>query len=203
HDLVYRCRTRGGASRLLGRAGGGRCRASPVRSACPEPRPAERDRSCPPPFKTHSTAHPDPVSCAKAECTQIASGVRVFGRTTDACANSGAKTRHVRAAETTSTMSAIRESNKDGKVCMHCRHDIGIRRAVLLTIATAGAVAVLYGAMPASGSLSPTSGPVSWDGPGTGGTSPDGEATCLEGTNCDTFTLTIAPGDYTGKRVRF
>ena len=86
---------------------------------------------------------------------------------------------------------------------MHRRHDIGIRRAVLLTIATAGAVAVLYGATPASGSLSPASGPVSWDGPGTGGTSPDGESTCLEGTNCDTFTLTIAPGDYTGKRVRF
>ena len=60
-----------------------------------------------------------------------------------------------------------------------------------------------YAATPPSGTLSATSGPIAWDGPTTGGTSPDGEATCVEGVNCDTFTLTIAPGDYTGKRVRF
>lgn len=42
-----------------------------------------------------------------------------------------------------------------------------------------------------------------WDGFAGVAASPQGEATCVEGVNCDTFTFTIAPGDYTGKRVRF
>jgi hypothetical protein len=76
--------------------------------------------------------------------------------------------------------------------------------AVVLAFVMAGALAVLVrAATPARGSLSLTSGPVAWDGPSMGGSSPDGEVTCIEGTNCDTFTLTIAPGDYSGKRVRF
>ncbi len=38
-------------------------------------------------------------------------------------------------------------------------------------------------------------------GTATGGTSPEGEgATCIEGTTCDTYTLTLS-GDWTGKRV--
>ena len=77
-------------------------------------------------------------------------------------------------------------------------------RKVVVGLATVlfGSV-LIYAATPPKGTLSSTSGPVSWDGPANGGTSPDGESTCLEGTTCDTFTLTIAPGDYTGKRVRF
>jgi hypothetical protein len=58
-------------------------------------------------------------------------------------------------------------------------------------------------AVPSSGTLSASSGAISWDGPSTGGTSPDGEATCIDGTTCDVFTLKVAPGDYSGKRVRF
>jgi hypothetical protein len=76
--------------------------------------------------------------------------------------------------------------------------------ALGLAIGIAGTLSVLVrAATPASGTLSATSGAISWDGPTTGGASPDGEVTCLDGTNCDTFTLKIAPGDYTGKRVRF
>ena len=81
---------------------------------------------------------------------------------------------------------------------------IRIACAAALAVAAAIAMAVLVdAATPANGTLSTTSGPLAWDGPSTGGTSPDGEATCIEGTTCDTYTLTIAPGDYTGKRVRF
>jgi hypothetical protein len=74
--------------------------------------------------------------------------------------------------------------------------------ALALGLAFTGSV-LTRAAMPASGTLSATSGPISWDGPSTGGASPDGETTCIEGTNCDTFTLKITPGNYAGKRVRF
>jgi hypothetical protein len=65
-------------------------------------------------------------------------------------------------------------------------------------------VFVARAAAPASGTISPT-GPVApftgaWDGTAVGGSSA-GEATCVEGINCDTFTLTVSPGDYTGKVI--
>lgn len=57
-------------------------------------------------------------------------------------------------------------------------------------------------ATPSSGTLGPTSGPVTWEGfPGPAAS--EGEATCIDGTNCDVFTLTLEPGNYLGKRVRF
>lgn len=57
-------------------------------------------------------------------------------------------------------------------------------------------------ASPTSGTLDGTIGTsVTWAGTATGGASAEGEgATCIEGTTCDTYTLTIA-GDWTGKRV--
>jgi len=61
---------------------------------------------------------------------------------------------------------------------------------------------VARAASPASGTLSATS-PLTWDGFPGPGVSPDGEDTCVDGTTCDTFTFTIAPGSYIGKRVRF
>jgi hypothetical protein len=74
-------------------------------------------------------------------------------------------------------------------------------------IAAALALAIprlINAATPASGTLSLTSAPVSWDGfSSSAAASPDGEATCIDGTNCDIFTLTLAPGDYRGKRVRY
>src|SRR5438309_7815659 len=59
-------------------------------------------------------------------------------------------------------------------------------------------------ANPGSGTIAPT-GPVvpftgTWAGTATGGSSAN-ETTCVEGVNCDTFRLTIASGDYTGKQV--
>src|SRR5437588_11894600 len=88
--------------------------------------------------------------------------------------------------------------------CMQRLQSVRIACAAALAVFAAAAMAVLVdAATPANGTLSATSGPLAWDGPSTGGTSPDGEATCIESTNCDTYTLTVAAGDYTGKRVRF
>jgi len=62
-----------------------------------------------------------------------------------------------------------------------------------------------YGSAPPSGSLISTTGTtITWTGTGTGPSSPNGESTCVDGTNCDVFTLTLngAPAaDYAGKLV--
>jgi hypothetical protein len=56
-------------------------------------------------------------------------------------------------------------------------------------------------ATPSAGTITPISPPVTWTGTATGTGSGGGEATCVEGVNCDTFRLTVAPGDYTGKFI--
>ncbi|MDT5296443.1 MAG: hypothetical protein QOJ76_3323, partial [Acidobacteriota bacterium] len=57
-------------------------------------------------------------------------------------------------------------------------------------------------ATPATGTITPlTAAPVTWTGTATGTGSANGESTCVEGVNCDTFRLTVAPGDYTGKFI--
>ena len=61
---------------------------------------------------------------------------------------------------------------------------------------------VVSAATPSSGILGVTT-PLTWQGFPGPGASPDGETTCVENTTCDTFTFTVVPGDYTGKRVRF
>ena len=57
-------------------------------------------------------------------------------------------------------------------------------------------------ANPTSGTLTPTSSRVEWDGNAAGGVS-NGEDTCVEGVSCDTFTLTVSgtPADWAGKRI--
>ena len=79
-----------------------------------------------------------------------------------------------------------------------------IARAALFAVMISLALSALASAAaPSSATVSPTSGPVSWDGFGSvAAASPDGEATCVEGTTCDTFTLKLAAADYRGKRVR-
>ena len=57
-------------------------------------------------------------------------------------------------------------------------------------------------ATPASGTLSPGA-TATWHGFAAVAASPQGEATCTEGTSCDTFTLRLAPGNYTGQRIHF
>ena len=74
---------------------------------------------------------------------------------------------------------------------MQLLHKLAIGFCLALTVA-----ALIRAAAPSSATLGPTSGPVAWDGFAVpAATSPDGEATCIEGTNCDTFTLKLAPAD--------
>ena len=59
-----------------------------------------------------------------------------------------------------------------------------------------------HAATPATGTLTPGA-TVSWNGFAAVAASPQGETTCTEGSSCDTFTLRLAPGDYTGQRIHF
>ncbi|HZE56777.1 MAG TPA: hypothetical protein VE031_02875 [Chthoniobacterales bacterium] len=63
----------------------------------------------------------------------------------------------------------------------------------------------LSSATPASGSIGPAGAPLGWDGTATGTGSASGESTCVEGVNCDTFTLTVTgtQSDWAnaGKRI--
>jgi len=82
---------------------------------------------------------------------------------------------------------------------MQRRHTLAIGFGVALAVS-----GLIHAAAPSSGTLSSTSGPVAWDGFGAAAAaSPDGESTCIEGTTCDTFTVTLAPADYRGQRVRY
>ena len=58
-------------------------------------------------------------------------------------------------------------------------------------------------ATPTSGTLNPGGPDVTWTGTAVGGSSQD-ESTCVEGVNCDTFTLTVGgePADWAGSSVR-
>lgn len=62
----------------------------------------------------------------------------------------------------------------------------------------------LSAAQPSAATISVTSAPLSWNGTATGGSSPDGENTCVQGVNCDTFTLTLngTVADWAGKAAR-
>jgi hypothetical protein len=58
-------------------------------------------------------------------------------------------------------------------------------------------------ASPTSGTIAVNSSPISWTGTAAGGTY-NGEGTCVEGVNCDTFTITVTgtPADWAGKRIQ-
>jgi hypothetical protein len=53
---------------------------------------------------------------------------------------------------------------------------------------------------PAAGTITPAGPTQSWNGTAVGGASA-GEETCQEGINCDTYTLNVAAGDWTGKLI--
>ena len=60
-------------------------------------------------------------------------------------------------------------------------------------------------ASPASGTVTATSAtPITWNGTATGVANTGGEGGCVEGDNCDTFTLTVAgtAADWTNKRIQ-
>ncbi|CAN5847619.1 hypothetical protein BH18ACI5_BH18ACI5_03090 [soil metagenome] len=85
------------------------------------------------------------------------------------------------------------------------------RRLPVRVIAGTCAAAAVFGfgdfvaraSAPASGTLTPARGALTWSGFPGPGLSPQGETTCVDGTTCDTYTLMLAPGNYLGKRVRF
>ena len=76
---------------------------------------------------------------------------------------------------------------------------------------TVAAVLACVGALGASSPSSGTLGPATttqWSGTAGVAAAPsgvviEGEQTCVDGTNCDVYTLKITPGAYVGKRVRF
>src|SRR5256884_7166045 len=80
------------------------------------------------------------------------------------------------------------------------------RRRLRLALATTAIfvvpLAAWRAATPQAGTIGPNDPPVAWQGPLTGGASAS-EATCVEGLNCDTFTLTVggAAADWAGKIV--
>src|SRR6266480_5156619 len=75
---------------------------------------------------------------------------------------------------------------------------IGVFLVVFLLFTTG-----VRSATPSSGTLGPTGPAVNWVGTATGGSSLD-ESTCVEGVNCDTFTLTLSgtPTNWTGLKAR-
>jgi hypothetical protein len=58
-------------------------------------------------------------------------------------------------------------------------------------------------ANPANGTLNPAGPDVAWVGTALGGSSPEGETTCVEGASCETFLLTLSgtPADWAGKKA--
>lgn len=81
---------------------------------------------------------------------------------------------------------------------------IAVRPSVTLEkITPSEGKAVEPTANPGSGTLNPTGPDLTWTGTAAGGASAD-ESTCVEGVNCDTFTLNVAgtPADWAGKAAK-
>jgi hypothetical protein len=75
------------------------------------------------------------------------------------------------------------------------------RLTFVLTIAASLFAWNARAASPAAGTITAAGPALAWNGTAVGGTS-NGEATCAEGVNCDTFTLTVDPlSDWTGKLI--
>ena len=83
------------------------------------------------------------------------------------------------------------------------RHAGLLRRGLVLCGITAGLMASIAAAAPtpSSGTLSTANPSLTWAGGLIFGANLD-ESTCNENVTCETFTLTLAPGDYTGKRIQ-
>ncbi len=77
--------------------------------------------------------------------------------------------------------------------------------AFLLACTSAALVAIGYAATPPSGTIGPASKPVTWMGDAPVGVEGGaaGEATCVDGVNCDVFTLTVTgkQTDWAGKQI--
>ena len=75
--------------------------------------------------------------------------------------------------------------------------------AFLLCSIAASLGFISFAANPTGAAISAsTTTPVTWEGTATGTGAAGGESSCVDGTNCDTFTLTVNPAsDWTGKRI--
>ncbi|MBA3322955.1 MAG: hypothetical protein H0T45_16140, partial [Pyrinomonadaceae bacterium] len=62
---------------------------------------------------------------------------------------------------------------------------------------------VAQAADPPAGTISPVGPTQTWTGTATGGAPSANEGTCVEGVNCDTYTLNVSgtPSDWTGKVI--
>lgn len=77
--------------------------------------------------------------------------------------------------------------------------------ALVLTVGLLAPMTAIQASAPASGTINATVGSaVNWNGTATGPSSPQGESTCVDGTNCDTYTLNVAgmPADWAGKQIK-
>jgi uncharacterized repeat protein (TIGR01451 family) len=81
---------------------------------------------------------------------------------------------------------------------LSCLLALALASALFVASAQQGAEA----ANPPAGTVGPTGPGVAWDGTAVGGASA-GESSCVEGVNCDTYTLTVSgtPADWSGKVV--
>jgi hypothetical protein len=80
-----------------------------------------------------------------------------------------------------------------------------IRRFASVLLFGALTAVPLFGSNPTSASVSvSTTTPITWTGTALGGSAPNGESTCVQGVNCDTFTVTVngSVADWNGKAAR-
>ena len=62
----------------------------------------------------------------------------------------------------------------------------------------------MRGSTPAAGTLNPSGGTLNWVGTSPGGSSPEGETSCVTNVTCESYTLTLSgsPADWAGKKAR-
>jgi hypothetical protein len=80
-----------------------------------------------------------------------------------------------------------------------------IRRLSGALVLSLFAASSIFAASPSSGSISVnTTTPLTWNGTAPGGSSPDAENTCVQGVNCETFTITLngTVADWGNKAAR-
>ena len=86
------------------------------------------------------------------------------------------------------------------------RHAPALGLSLVLAFAADLADGPARASTPTGGTVSPVSAPATWTGFSGPAAWPPGFATsdsaCQDGVTCDVFVLKLAPGDYTGKRVR-
>src|SRR3984893_5258339 len=90
----------------------------------------------------------------------------------------------------------------------HAKHRKGNRGSTLAAflifpLLAFGLVLAVRAAAPSAGTIGPAGPTLNWSGTAVGGSSAGEGTTCLEGINCDTFTLNVSgtPADYAGSVI--